>query len=101
MLNIPSKKQETPKFIGTNKNTPKKNNNLWVSALGAQKVAPQKSSSINAANTKQHEKTKPTTKKENQIQEKYKNAPPSEPHKVLNLYVVVFIISINHYYAQI
>ena len=101
MLNTSSKKQETPKFIGANKNTPKNNNGLWVNALETQKVAPQKSNSINVANTKQHEKTNPTIKKESQIQEKYKNAPPSEIHKILNHYLVVFIMPINHCYAQI
>ena len=36
MVNITSKKQGGPGFIGPNKNTPKNNNNLWVGATEAQ-----------------------------------------------------------------
>ena len=63
MLNISSKKQGSPKFIGTNKNTPKNNNNLWVNEVETQMMAPKKSKSISVANTKQYEKTNPTIKK--------------------------------------
>ena len=63
MLNPSSKKQESPKLIATNKNTPKNNNNPWVNEVETQMVAPKKSKSISVANTKQHEKTNPTIKK--------------------------------------
>ena len=99
MLNISSKKEESPKFIGANKNTPNNNNNLWVNAVETQKVAPQKANSINIANTKQHEKTNPTTKKDNEKQEKHKNEPPSELQRILNRYNFVFIDLIKHFYA--